>query len=490
MKNATRDTRRPFPVCHGIFIVALGLLGATLLPARGVSAEANLNAIYEAADAKDWDRALGLLEDALGADATDLELRRLYAQVSSWAGRYEQAIAAYEALLEDEGAVPALQRELALVETWRGRCDRAVPQLEALLRNDPENSEVLAGLATCLAAMRDYPAAEQAIATLERVAPGHEALPGLRRSLANVRRLSLELEAKFLRDSEGYQALESSLGFGFPIGGALRLTPWLGHGYYESKDRHAQGLKAGLRLAVSALGPLSLRFGLGVEHYVQQATEAQGEMSYGGILGEFGATLRATSALSFTLSALYQEAAAEWQTLAWSPDTYKDMRIGLSTYWTVSPRVEVSLGAFYDSYWQEQELGRQRLSAYGSLLVDLVATRWLFLGYETYATGYDEAAPEFWSPILYMGHMGVLGSRLLRWGDEEGLTARVSAGLASEDTLGDGLEHGAALAGRLDLLVLARDPWRLGLRGRYSRSIRGGFVYQVAAASLQFTVFF
>jgi hypothetical protein len=197
-----------------------------------------------------------------------------------------------------------------------------------------------------------------------------------------------------------------------------------------------------------------------------------------------------SSALSFTLSALYQEAAADWQTLAWEADTYKDSRIGLSTYWAISPRVEFSLGVSFDGYWRTREMRRKRVSGYGSLLFDLAPSRWFFVAYETYATGYDEAVVEFWSPRLYMGHMLVLGSRMLRWGDEEGLTLRVSAGAASEDRLGDGLEHGLALGARVDLILLARDPWRLGVRGRYSRSIRGGFVYQVGAGSLQFTVLF
>jgi tetratricopeptide (TPR) repeat protein len=109
--------------------------------------------------------ALALYDRAIPQLADPLPTRASRARVLSWLGRFEDAAAAYAALIADERASRELRLQcrvrLAELTAWKKDLDGALQQLAALLREAPEHTGALLLQGQILEWQGRYPEAKQ-----------------------------------------------------------------------------------------------------------------------------------------------------------------------------------------------------------------------------------------------------------------------------------------------------------------------------------------
>lgn len=121
-----------------------------------------------------WDEADQFFRDVAERHPDDLYLRRHYARMLSWAGRYTEAIPIYEEILKQE-TDSELQFELASVYAWSNRPGAAVAILEALIEENEENADALSLLADVHRWNDDTDVASDLYEKALGIDPAHEA---------------------------------------------------------------------------------------------------------------------------------------------------------------------------------------------------------------------------------------------------------------------------------------------------------------------------
>ena len=490
------------------------LMLLSLPPAASADRDEALAPVTEAMEAEAYDDAAAKLATYLEAYPGDGDATLLMARVLSWSGRHDEALARYEAYLQRFGPDPVAQREEAMVLYWTGRYAPAIRRLRTILDRDPENLEILSALIHASLYSDDLAQAEHAAERMDRLAPTHPDVAMVRQRLEAARRMESRSRAAFLADTESYLSLELGTELSFTPLRRVRLTPRVGYGYYEKAIRYstlypeygaaavprfAHGVDAGLLARWSPSGFLSIWGEAGYEQHIQPEQDGPPHIYYGVPTARLGLDARIPGGPSLGLHAAYGLAQARLQTLSFTQHAPTAAVLGVRFYWQAAERFGFGGSLDLDAYLADDAIETWRWTANLYATVDVIMERWLFVGYQSYMTGFGAALPDIWSawsPDWSMSHEGTLGSRFIRWGREGGLTASASAGVAVEaphaPAAGVAAEPsvGLALGARLSAVIVDHDPFTLEADVGYRSSVREQMSYGYFHGALVATVRF
>ena len=103
-----------------------------------------LNNVYADEEAE---KAMQDITRDLAGDPDDPALLKSYAEIATWNGRYNEAIASYRKLLQQQPDNDAIVLALARVESWQGELDAAALHFDSYITRNPNDKEALLGYA-------------------------------------------------------------------------------------------------------------------------------------------------------------------------------------------------------------------------------------------------------------------------------------------------------------------------------------------------------
>lgn len=114
---------------------------------------------YRLTDARQFDRAAGVLRERLARDSTDVEVRSLLARVLSWDHRFPESLEQYRLILESHPDRTSDRARYARVLTWSGRIEQSLGEFRRALAEDSSDVETWIDLARALSWIGDLPGA-------------------------------------------------------------------------------------------------------------------------------------------------------------------------------------------------------------------------------------------------------------------------------------------------------------------------------------------